>query len=99
MSRTYYTDYVRHMLRFYSRNYDLKTFKNDVDKSNWFACYNVLKGISETDRDILMQVYSGFDTLADEVFNTSREYKIDQNIIWDLMKKVENKIAHKRGLI
>ena len=99
MSRTYYTDYVRHMLRFYSRNYDLHSFKSDVDKSNWLSCKSVLDTLSENDRDMLIQVYGGFDTLADEVFNTSREYKIDQNIIWDLMKKVENKIAHRRKLI
>ena len=99
MSRTFYTDYVRHALRFYSRNYDLQTFKTDVDKSNWLSCKSVLDTLPEKDRDMLLQVYSGFDTLPDEVFNTSREYHIDQNIIWDLMKKVENKIAHRRKLI
>lgn len=99
MSRTFYTDYVRHALRFYSRNYDIQRFKTDVDKSNWLACKSVLDTLSEKDREMLMQVYSGFDTLPDEVFNTSREYHIDQNVIWDLMKKVENKIAHRRKLI
>ena len=100
MSRTYYTDYVRHSLRFYTRNCaTMPKFKSDVDKANWLSCQSVLKKYSEKDVEILTSIYSGYDTLADEVYNTSKKYNVEQNKIWDMMKDFERKIAHRRGLI
>lgn len=99
MSRTYYSEYVRHALRFYSRNVEQPKFKSDPDKWNWLSCYSVLKKYPDDKRAILQLVYSGYDTLPDEVYNASKRYNIDQNIIWDLMKEVERKIAHRRGLM
>lgn len=97
--RPFYSDYVRHCLRFYSRNLQQPRFKSEADRNNWFACANTLKSYSDTDRDILITVYSGYDTLADNVYETAKKYDINQNIIWDMMKDVERKIAGKRGLL
>lgn len=100
MSRTYYTEYVRHALRFYTRNcVSQPKFNTEVDKNNWLSCYSVFKKCSDKDVEILTSVYSGYDTLPDEVYNASKKYHIEQNYIWDLMKDVERKIAHRRGLI
>lgn len=100
MSRTYYTDYVRHALRFYTRNCKSQPkFKSEADKSNWLSCQSVLGKYSDIEIDILISVYSGYDTLPDEVFNTSKKYHIHQNVIWDMMKDCEHKIAKRRGLI
>lgn len=100
MSRTYYTEYVRHALRFYSRNAEVQPkFKSEPDKRNWLSCHSVLKKYPEEKQTMLLLVYSGYDTLADEVYNASKRYNIDQNVIWDLMKEVERKIAHRRELI
>ena len=99
MSRTYYTDYVRHALRFYTRHNTQPSFKSDVDKSNWLSCQSVFKKYSKKDVDILMSIYSGYDTLADEVYNACKKHNIEQNQVWDMMKDVERKIARKRGLI
>lgn len=100
MSRPFYSDYVKHALRFYSRNCDGQpSFKSDADKNNWYACHNVLKNYEETDKAILLAVYSGYDTLPDEVYNAAKKYNINQNVIWDAMKDVERKIAKRRGLI
>lgn len=100
MSKTFYSDYVRHSLRFYSRNIEKPAkFKSEVDKANWLSCYVTIKKYPIIKQAILISVYSGFDTLADEVFNASKKYNIDQNHIWDLMKEVERKIARNRGLI
>ena len=99
MNRLYYSEYVRHALRFYTRNLSLRSFKSEADKNNWFACANTLKGYSDKDRDILIAVYSGYDTLADNVYETAKKYSMDQAIIWDLMKDVERKIAKRRGLM
>ena len=99
MNRPYYSEYVRHCLRFYTRNLSLTNFKSEADKLNWFACDTVLKGCTERDFNILVTVYGGFDTLADNVYETAKKYRIEQNVIWDLMKAIERKIAKRRGLM
>ena len=93
-----YADYVKHALRFYSRHLDVVIFKNEVTKSNWLACHNVLRDYSRRDRDILVYVYGEFDTLADNVYTIANKYKINQHSIWDMMKEVEKKVAIERGL-
>ena len=100
MSRTYYTEYVRHALRFYSRNCLQKpVFKSDADKENWLSCYTVIKTYPVETQALLLEIYSGFDTLPDEVYNACKKYDINQNIVWDLMKEVERKISKRRGLM
>lgn len=99
MTRPFYSEYVRHALRFYTRNLSQTRFKSEADKNNWFACANVIKGYNDRDRDILIAVYSGHDTLADNVYETAEKYAIDQAIIWDTMKEFERKIAKRRGLM
>ena len=95
----FYTDYARHCLRFYTRNLNASRFKSEVDKRNWLACVSAFKAYSERDRNILVSVYSNFDTLADNVYEAAKKYNINQSLIWDMMKDIERKIAKKRGLI
>lgn len=99
MNRPFYSEYVRHCLRFFSRNLIVSYFRSDVDKKNWFACNSVVKSLSEQDRDIVISVYGSFDTLADNVYEAAKKYDINQAIIWDMMKDIERKIAKKRGLL
>lgn len=93
-----YTDYVIRSLCFYSRYQNKSVFKNEVDKSNWLACHNVLKRYSDRDRDILTYVYGAFDTVPDNVYVMANKYKIHQNIIWNMMKELEKEVAIERGL-
>ena len=99
MSRTFYSDYVKHALRFYARNQEAKHFKTPIDKDNWFSCDIVLKKCTETEKEMILSVYRGYDTLADELYNTAKKYNINQNVLWDLMKDIEHNIAKKRKLI
>lgn len=99
MGRPYYAEYVQHALRYYSRNIERPVFNTDVDKSNWMSCYSVLDKYTDRDREILIAIYGGQDTLADEVYGTSRRYNINQRLLWDMMKELERKVAHRRGLI
>ena len=99
MNRPFYSEYVRHCLRFYTRNLQQPRFKGEADKNNWYACATVLKGYFDRDRDILIAVYSGYDTLSDNVCETAKKYGINQAIIWDMLKDVERKIAKRRGLM
>ena len=98
MNKPCYTEYVKHSMRFYSRYLDVNRFNNKVDESNWNACHNVLKNYSSRDKDILIYVYGAFDTIADNVYVMSTKYQIHQNIIWDMMKDFERKVAIERGL-
>lgn len=99
MSRRYYSEYVSHCLRFYSRNRDIRQFNTLVDENNWKACDTVFAEYSPEDREVLLSVYEGRDTLADEVYNASQKYHVEQNVIWDKLKKLERDIARARGLI
>lgn len=99
MNRPFYTDYVRHAMRFYSRNLQASCFKTDVDKLNWFSCHDTINTYSERDKNILIDVYRGFDTLSDNVYMVAENHNIDQSIIWDMMKDFERKVAIRRKLI
>ena len=99
MNKPFYSDYVRHMMRFYSRNKTISHFKTDVDKQNWIACNRAIQDYSDRDKDILISVYGGYDTLPDNVYEMATKYHINQNIIWDMMKEFERKLAKQRRLI
>lgn len=99
MNRHFYSEYVRHCMRFYARNINETRFNTDVDKFNWYACHNAIKRYSERDTAILLRVYGLYDTMADNVYEVAKLYNLDQNIIWDLIKDFERTVAKKRGLI
>lgn len=99
MNKPFYTDYIRHALRYYSRNLKITSFKKPVDQENWLACNKVISNYSEKDKDILVYVYGSFDTLADNVYEISKKHHIHQNVVWDMMKEFERKIAIERGLL
>ena len=97
MIKPCYSEYIRHAIRFYAR-YHKPQFKTDVDRANWWACHNAIQQYPERDKDILLYVYGAFDTLGDNVYVMAKKYTIDQNIIWDMMKEFERKVAIERGL-
>lgn len=89
------------MLRFYARYYDkdLKSFKKSTDMKNWFAVKIVLDKLPEKDKNIIIEVYRRRDTLADNIYEVSKELGIDQDVIWTMLNKVTKKIAQVRELI
>lgn len=99
MNKPYYSEYVRHCMRFYSRNINKPRFNTEVDKNNWYACHRAIERYSDRDKDILRRVYCGYDTLADNVYEVAKLYCIDQNVIWDMLKEFERVVAKKRGLL
>ena len=98
MGRVFYTEYVRHAMRFYSRYLTITSFKSDADRENWRACHNVVSTYPVRDRDILIYVYGAFDTIADNVYVIAKKYNIHQNLIWEMMDEFELKVAKERGL-
>jgi len=89
------------MLRFYARYYDkdLKSFKKSTDMKNWFAVKIVLDKLPEKDKNVIIEVYRRRDTLADNIYEVSKELGIDQDVIWTMLNKVTKKIAQVRELI
>lgn len=99
MYKPFYTDYVRHALRFYSRNLSQPKFKKEVDRDNWMACHKVIEKYSDRDKNILTYIYGSYDTLADNVYEMAKKHSINQAILWDLMKEFEREIAEERCLL
>jgi hypothetical protein len=73
-------------------------FRSEVDRANWNACHKAMEDYSDRDKHILGYVYGAFDTLGDNVYVMANKYHINQNIIWDMMKDFERKVARERGL-
>lgn len=104
MAKPFYADYVNHMLRFYARsvrsgNVVRLKFKSEVDKLNWHAVNRVLHNFPEQDKYIIIEVFGRGDTLADNIYEVSKELAINQDVIWTLVSKVTKKIAKDRRLI
>lgn len=98
MSRTFYSEYVNHCLRFYARH-EKPSFHSDADKKNWLACESALKGFSDNDREMLLTIYRGGDTIPDNVYQLAKSKGIKQDSIWKLIGELERKVAKRRGLL
>lgn len=98
LSKTFYTDYVRHMARFYFRsNLGLRqNFKSDVDAANWKSCHNAAK---DFDKNILIRVYEPRDEIENNVKATAVFFNVSEKTLWDTIRRFEEMVARKRGLI
>ena len=98
LSKTFYTDYVRHMARFYFRsNLGLRqNFKSDVDAANWKSCHNAAK---DFDKNILIRVYEPRDEIEENVKATAVFFNVSEKTLWDTVRRFEDMVARKRGLI
>lgn len=99
MIKKYYSDYVRHALRFYSRNLVAPTFNCIAAQKNWHACENILNEYFPRYKGLLISVYKPFDTMGDNVYESAKKYNMPQENIWTMMDELERLIAQERGLI
>lgn len=98
--RPFYAEYVNHCLRFYCRNTEKPTsFKTEVDKANWLSCDTVMKNYPTEDRNILIAIYCENDTLADNVYQVCKQFRVSQDKVWNLINEASRKIAKHRGLL
>ena len=74
-------------------------FKNNVEKTNWMCCHEVLGNFEADDLAMVKELYTKGDTMADKIYNLAKEKRISQSYIWSLADDVEYKIAQKRGLV
>lgn len=96
--KTFYSEYVQHCMRFYSRHPNPK-FRSEVDKRNWNACASALKGFTNREKDILIAIYQMGDTIPDNIFQISMTRNTNQDEVWQLIGRLEHIIAKRRGLI
>ncbi len=101
MSKPFYADYVNRMLRFYARKVHGQDFKvkGHIEINNCLCVIKVLGNLPKWDRDVIIKVYERGDTLADNIYEVSKELKVKQEILWTLISKVTKQIAKERGLI
>ena len=104
MAKRFYTDYINHMLRFYARTVQsgdvmgLK-FTSEVDELNWRSVDRVLHNLPELDKYIIIEVFGRGDTLADNIYEVSKELVMNQDVIWTMLSKITYQIAKERGLV
>lgn len=96
--RAFYSDYVNHCLRFYARH-SHPIFHSEVDKKNWNACDDALKCFTDSDRDMLLTIYTDGDTIPDNVYQIAKSKGVNQDTIWKLIGELERKVAKRRGII
>jgi len=102
--KPYYSEFVRHCLRYYIKTLDEgkgghPIFKSEVDKVNWSACYSVLKDYSEANMEIISEIYRPGDTIPDKIYLLAKSKGVHQDTIWSLINNVERRVAKKRGLL
>lgn len=102
--KPYYSEFVRHCLRYYIKTLDEgngghPVFNSEADRENWSACYNVLKHYTQENMDIISEIYRPGDTISDKIFSLAKAMGVHQDRIWSLVNITERKIAKKRGLL
>ena len=100
--KRYYAEYVRHCLRFYVMTLDMGTsprFNTEVDRQNWMACHFVMKNIDPKTLEVIKEIYRPGDTIPDKVYHLSKQLKVPQDNIWNMVNTLERNIAKKRGLL
>jgi len=100
-TRCYYTDYVNHAIRFYLSCPDsLQTAgKRKADIENWISVQTVFHFLTDTQRQILAEIYKLHHRLPEGVRMYCEKTGTDENQVWLLVTKVNASIARKRGLI
>lgn len=98
MSRSFYSEYVNHCMRFYARHPKAK-FHSEADKHNWAACEDALNTFSDSDREMLLTIYREGDTIPDNIYQMAKSKSVSQDGIWKLVNELERKIAKRRGLL
>lgn len=102
--KPFYSEFVRHCLRYYIKTMDegkggVPIFKSEADKANWKACYEALKNCSEDEMDTIAYIYRQGDTIPDKIYQLSKDKGVNQDTIWGLINHIERRVAKQRGLV
>ena len=89
MAERYYTSMCRHVLRYYCKNPDGPS--RDVE--SWNAVHAVLNRLSDSEREIVLDIHGNGETVMSAIQRLSRERRCDAKRLWDLMNYVDRAIA------
>ena len=100
--RTYYTDYVNHIIKTYVRA-NLDDLTSEPDRINWFVADRVIGGLTSEQQKILRAIYTElvnhdrtpmFQVVSDYCDRSGRR---KEEVAW-LIRTVQKKIKLERGL-
>lgn len=102
--KPYYSEFARHCLRYYVKTLEegkggCPQFRSEAEKENWVACHEALRGYSERDMEIITYLCRPGDTIPDKIYHLSREMRIPQDTLWNMINTLERNVAKERGLI
>ena len=79
----------RHVLRYYCKNPNGPA--RDVE--SWNAVHAVLNRLSDSEREIVLDIHGNGETVMAAIQRLSRERRCDAKRLWDLMNYVDRSIA------
>lgn len=100
MGKTYYSDYVGHMMRQYGRLFgsDELLITDMTTEQNVLVCGAILDRLPEGEREIVTEVYKG-KALPEQINEIAECRGIRPQNIWAIVKNFERDIAKERGLL
>lgn len=99
MSKTYYSEYSRHCLRFYVRHAN-PVFTCDSDRKDWAAAEKAVNALRSGDREFAEAVYRSYGgEFIQRVTDIARKMNVPQKKAWKIIGDVEKDVARRRGLI
>ncbi len=101
--KTHYSDYVKHMLRFYVKYRDIDRIYKGVTKQNMDAVKKVMDRIGEKEKKLICAIFDpGYDvkvSLKEIICVVSRKYGVSEYDLWRIVSDTQKAIAEERGLI
>lgn len=99
MARSYYSDYVAHMVRFYLLSIERPgVVTTKVEKANVSTIADVLGGFTKEENNLILALYEG-EYLPKNVEHVSSSRHLKTGYVWKLLAEFERRCAKNRGLI
>lgn len=106
----HYQDYVNYMIRDYfsfaqnPREWEKRELGNNPHpqnprKINVLAVKKIFEKLDGPEQRILTEIFGREDTISDNIYQTAKQHKINQDFLWKLLKRFTRDIAKERGLI
>lgn len=102
-TKTYYTDYVNHMIRFYLSTPEGIDFRkrnySQASIDNWLAVQLVMRKTDEKDTEMVREVFGCGHYMPKAVDEYCKKTGAESDDVWKVLSKVNSKIARVRGLV
>lgn len=98
MSKVTYKDFSNFMLRYYFKVTEAD-FKTNADKLNWEAAAEAVGELDEKDKTVITQVFGNCTPLQQNVSACRKKTGVGEPEIWNIIKRVLQRVAELRGLI